>query len=364
MENYNLDGYTKGTVPLFPNADLNDGCINFMLVSLSELTHAAFASPPNIGISCGLTDISSRFSRYFPAPAYFGVGNKTTINGDIIQIKVSNSKITRQGVLPYIFTYTVLLTTKTTTITQSKTNTGFSLPVTTTVPTLTTTILSNTTLVSSTTAGQASLPVVAIAAVSIACLCLLCSGLFLCKRYQKRKSLSIVEQVEPPAQGLTYSPLTKPLSGVNVVPRLIEKPAQTASHLDHALAPYPESRIPELGLRKEKSVKESLLGNSAIVAGLAPLPSNPMEWTPSHVMTWAINNVGLDNLLAKKMFDQDVNGRVLFRLTEDHLKNDFGVVKVPERFAVMDAINSIRPGWTGSSRNGGVAMGALPTYSP
>ncbi|KAI8612675.1 hypothetical protein BC830DRAFT_1135699 [Chytriomyces sp. MP71] len=107
--NYALANYTVGTVPTYPGANFTDGCISMAAVTNQAFTQAVFANSPNASVACGPADLSSRYSRYFPAPAYFGAGNKT----DFFVVRVTNTKVpTRRdddlaAANPYYFTYTI-----------------------------------------------------------------------------------------------------------------------------------------------------------------------------------------------------------------------------------------------------------------
>ncbi|KAI8610163.1 hypothetical protein BC830DRAFT_1147060 [Chytriomyces sp. MP71] len=95
-----------------------------------------------------------------------------------------------------------------------------------------------------------------------------------------------------------------------------------------------------------------------------PSTDVPTQWSARQVYDWASQDPDIGKQIALVMFEHGVDGRFLFQLTGDNLKNDFGLTKIAKRFPVMDAINRIRPAATTTSSEFLVAEVGLPNYTP
>ncbi|KAI8828281.1 hypothetical protein BJ741DRAFT_626885 [Chytriomyces cf. hyalinus JEL632] len=94
------------------------------------------------------------------------------------------------------------------------------------------------------------------------------------------------------------------------------------------------------------------------VSSLSPDAS---QWTNEEVRVWAATAIpGIGEVVAAKVVEHGVDGAMLFKLTNEHLRDDLGLVKLQDRMAFLDALEKLKGG-------GGFAEpmpAGPPVYSP
>ncbi|KAJ3250703.1 hypothetical protein HDU77_006431 [Chytriomyces hyalinus] len=76
------------------------------------------------------------------------------------------------------------------------------------------------------------------------------------------------------------------------------------------------------------------------VSSLSPDAS---QWTNDEVRVWAATAIpGIGEVVATKVVEHGVDGAMLFKLTNEHLRDDLGLVKLQDRMAFLDALEKLK----------------------
>ncbi|KAJ3382785.1 hypothetical protein HDU80_001448, partial [Chytriomyces hyalinus] len=124
------------------------------------------------------------------------------------------------------------------------------------------------------------------------------------------------------------------------------------------------ARLEEQASSKEKKVNMALLGlldmysSSGSGASLAsanssmdlrqlkkeqPETIHASQWTTEDVCVWAARVLpGIGKTVAVKVMEHGVDGAMLFKLTNEHLRDDLGLVRLQDRMAFMDALARLK----------------------
>ncbi|KAI8828280.1 hypothetical protein BJ741DRAFT_427567 [Chytriomyces cf. hyalinus JEL632] len=69
------------------------------------------------------------------------------------------------------------------------------------------------------------------------------------------------------------------------------------------------------------------------------------QWTTEDVCVWAARVLpGIGKTVAVKVMEHGVDGTMLFKLTNEHLRDDLGLVKLQDRMAFLDALERLKGG--------------------
>ncbi|KAJ3250702.1 hypothetical protein HDU77_006430 [Chytriomyces hyalinus] len=67
------------------------------------------------------------------------------------------------------------------------------------------------------------------------------------------------------------------------------------------------------------------------------------QWTTEDVCVWAVRVLpGIGKTVAVKVMEHGVDGAMLFKLTNEHLRDDLGLFKLQDRLAFMDALARLK----------------------
>ncbi|TPX66900.1 hypothetical protein CcCBS67573_g07683 [Chytriomyces confervae] len=86
------------------------------------------------------------------------------------------------------------------------------------------------------------------------------------------------------------------------------------------------------------------------------------QWTTEDVCVWAVRALpGIGKTVAVKVMEHGVDGAMLFKLTNEHLRDDLGLVKLQDRMAFLDALARLK-----GDVDESVAVGppGPPVYTP
>ncbi|KAI8615718.1 hypothetical protein BC830DRAFT_1218360 [Chytriomyces sp. MP71] len=71
--------------------------------------------------------------------------------------------------------------------------------------------------------------------------------------------------------------------------------------------------------------------------------SDPTGWSSAEVSKWAMTIPKVGPSLAAKVEEHGISGADLFKLTNEHMRDDLGLVKLNDRIALTEAIERLRP---------------------
>ncbi|KAI8832272.1 hypothetical protein BJ741DRAFT_614887 [Chytriomyces cf. hyalinus JEL632] len=73
------------------------------------------------------------------------------------------------------------------------------------------------------------------------------------------------------------------------------------------------------------------------------LSPDASQWTNEEVRVWAATAIpGIGEVVAAKVMEHGVDGAMLFKLTNEHLRDDLGLVKLQDRMTFLDALEKLK----------------------
>ncbi|TPX64167.1 hypothetical protein CcCBS67573_g08482 [Chytriomyces confervae] len=116
-----------------------------------------------------------------------------------------------------------------------------------------------------------------------------------------------------------------------------------------AATPPPQTDTSDSSADLKKRLKVSLLSPDA------------SQWTNEEVRVWAATAIpGIGEVVASKVVEHGVDGAMLFKLTNEHLRDDLGLVRLQDRMAFLDALEKLKG--VGSAAE--PVLAGPPVYSP